>query len=105
MEEEHPVSGRKEDKIKHMADLKQRSQGQLYDDRNSTTWGGYRKDLQIRRRERLVDGHAFDADGETFTGKEYSIEAFNKFILYMHVDITGTPTTLEIFVQESPHGN
>lgn len=105
MIEEHPVSGRKEDKIKQLADLKQRSQGQLYDDRNSKTWGGYRKDLQLRRKERIVDGVVFDTAGKTYTGKEYAIEVFNKFILYMHVDITGTPTTLEIYVQESPHGN
>jgi len=57
---------------------------------------------QKRQPQTLVDAVVFDDATTTYTSAAIDALAFRKFLLMVHKEVAGAPTTIEIRVQKSP---
>ena len=83
----------------------EKESGWIYDDRDSKwkpAWIATMRRLETLEMMKLV---VFDSTAEQFTSPEFEVTAFKEFMLMLLVDVAGTPTDIQFYVQFSHDRN
>ena len=79
--------------------------GMVWDDRDQRYKPAYETALRRLETVRFVEERRFDSADEEHTSDKFECAAFRDFLLYMDIDVTGTPTNITISVEFSPEGD
>lgn len=82
----------------------ERETGWIYDDRDSKWKPAWIATMRRLETIEFLKQVIFDSAAETFTSKSFEVMAFKEFMLMLDIDVAGTPTDVQFFVQFS-HDN
>lgn len=74
---------------------------QIFDDRDGKIKTAYLAYIKRIESVQFLNAVTFNSSGETFTSQEFECAAFKQFLLLIDLDVTATPTDIQIFVQFS----
>ena len=76
--------------------------GVVWDDKDQQWKPGYETALKRIETVIFVRDVLFDSAAEEYTSDWFECAAFKDFLLNMDIDVTGSPTNVQIYVQFSP---